>query len=370
MNRHFRLFLLWISIFAFTAGNKVFAVNKNKFYAQGVAQIVEGNKAAARLKAVDDFKRQVMFQAVMEIVGPMVLKQHSQTVQKEFINKADDYIKSFSILAENTSEGIFRVNGVATVLIQKLQEDMVTLGIVTQSTDSTGEETASSNEILWQSVPACDLKVGNDNAIKFFEETLASRLAERGWVVLTNGDTQDEAKLSTKFIVKNSFICTRRMIQTRIEVRNADDGSVKGVISESVILDSETPVMESVLTLLEIVTPQLMDIVGKGGAPVASEPLPKTIGTVWTITIDSPYFALWEKIEGKLKEQDINFRIKSIVQDADSLNIYLEGVPASIGDYLEDMILNDGSRVTIEHLDPYERKIFISLKSAGSSDSQ
>ncbi len=370
MIRHFNPFLVCFLVFVFLAGSKASAMNKNKFYAQGVAQITEGNKVTARLKAIDDFKHQVIFQAVMENVGPLVLKQHSQTIQKEFIDRADDYIKSFSILSENASGNIYRVNGVATVLTQKLQEDMVTLGIITQNTAPATEEIASSNEILWQSVSACDLKVGSDSADRFFEETLTGRLAEKEWSVVKKGDSQAGTELNPRFIVKDVFTCSRRMVQTRIEVRNSDDGSVKGVISESVILDPETPVMESVLTLLEIVTPQLMDIIGKGGNPVVSEPLPKAIGTVWTVTMDSPYLALWEKIEEKLKEQDVSFRVKGIVQDADSLSVYLEGAPASIGDYLEDMVLDDGSRVTIEHLDPYEKKIFISLKSAGSSVSR
>ena len=372
MRKVFCLLVFSVFIFSFLGRDTVHAVSRDEFYALGVSQIVDGNKAVARLKALSDFKQQVIMQAILQMLGPSVLENNKETIQKEFLKRADNYIKSFRIFSEDISGELYRINGEATVLTQKLQEDLITLGLMSQQGNANIEMKANTNLIMWISDPSCSLNIGNDNAANFFDESLIGKLTENGWTVIKNGEKQGDEETNPVYVVKNRFFCQRNLIQCRIEVRDNSDNSVKGVISESVMRDAETPVLESVLTLIEIVTPQFLNIIGQGrNISLVESDKPETFGTSWTIEImNSPDFVKWEEIESKLKEQNVNFKIKRIIQDAGTLNVTLEDVPNAIGDYLDGLVLDTGSKVVIENLDPHNKKILISIKSIGSSESR
>lgn len=339
---------------------------RDEFFAQGVAS-VQGMEDPARLEALQDFKKQAVLQAILQLAGPDAVVAHKKTIDSEVLCHADDFVESFRIINEGNMEGLYRVNGVAKVLLHDLEQALKESGIIGEEEGKDGmrpEAETARNLIHWLSLQGCSADVSGRTAQSFFDDILKQKLSERGWAV-----SEDETA-EAKWVVKSLVECSNGIIVAKVEVRSASDESVKGVVSESVMSDSETPLMESLLTLVEVVYPQLMDIIDRivpTSKVFTSSSVAESDRNTWNVVIeDCAEFSCWEKLEGALHTKGLKGRVQEIVIDRNSVNVRLAGVPDSLPDYVENLNVGSGLKVTIDKLDPVERNLSLMFQSAGS----
>lgn len=359
--RVYRVTLLIVFILGlFWAGLSPGALQK--FYAQGVAPYVEGD-AKVRDRALEDFKQQVLLQAIMEIIGPDAVKENEGLINKNILSQPDKFINAYRIISETVAGGLFRISGEAEISRQLLEDELNALGLIKPSATTAPQseyESGSSRSILWRDQSSCG-EYGNE-----FSKLLMDSLIEKGWTI-----NDDRAKNQPRWVIISSLACPEgtgaSYITGTVEVRDGANESIKAVISERVQKEAESPMLEAVISLADLIQPQLAKVIEPGESAGERENLPKADRVVpadsaWEVTIpDYPCLAGWERLEKVLADMNLNFRVSRMAITAKECKIRLEGVSSSFPEYLREVEGKQKMALKVEYLDPASRLVTLRI---------
>jgi hypothetical protein len=102
----------------------------SKIFAEGVAAVIGGNKAAARDKAIDDALRKAVEQAVGTVVSSDTMSNNYQIIHDKIIAQTSGYVKKYSILSEKAEADLFRIKIEAVIGKDNLMDDLRALGLL------------------------------------------------------------------------------------------------------------------------------------------------------------------------------------------------------------------------------------------------
>jgi len=262
----------------FLVPTKVFPAVEGTVEAEGTANIVDNNQVAAREKALQDFEKQAITKAVIDLIGKDQFNQNKEKLQKTIIAQADRYLKAYKVIGEEPRGGTYRVKGEAIIMLDALKIDLASLKIslITSkpSKDATHLEEQPSREaqkaqsdaseklkqtqkqtppkflpvILLNFDRSCDEQIEEKNAGDFFSEVFIEKLSESGFTVVTADRNllQEGSKVVT---LKGNFFCFTNKISIRMELSQGDN---QQRLEDDVPLDEETLIMDAVMTLADI----------------------------------------------------------------------------------------------------------------------
>ncbi|MBI5827284.1 MAG: hypothetical protein HZB22_06120 [Deltaproteobacteria bacterium] len=98
--------------------------------AAGYAPFSGGNAAIVRDAAIEDALRKAVEQAVGTLVSAETMVENFQVLNDNVYTKTQGYIKGYSVLNENQSQGLYQVTVRATVAIGGLKNDLDALGVL------------------------------------------------------------------------------------------------------------------------------------------------------------------------------------------------------------------------------------------------
>lgn len=367
------------------------------FYAQGVAPVQQG-QLNAKANAMKDFKQQILIQALLEIAGPEVVKDQKAILEREILSNPDRFIQTYRILSENVADGLYRINGEAEIIRQKLLDELSSLGVLNVSTSAPAAEEYTDHNgrtVLWIVEPSCPESVDGTRADSLFGNMLIGTLTEKGWMVnMSEGDKiLDGQQVSARWIVKSTLTCPLEPAKTSIggtiEIRDAEKRTIVAVISERTERELEGPILEGIISLTELIAPQLVQILATNTPQPKSIPsdnqAPKsqnsTEGSLaavpsptskpffeytWEIIIhDYPFLPQWERIERALREKSLEFTIYRMQISENGCQVWIKDAPSSLPQYLSHIQFDNQTKILIDYLDPEERRI--SLRIVNSS---
>jgi hypothetical protein len=272
--------------------------------AEGTANIVDNNQVAAREKALQDFEKQAITKAVIDLIGEDQFNQNKEKLQKTIIGRADRYLKAYKVIGEEPREGTYRVKGEAIIRLDALKKDLASLKISLltskPSKDATPPEEQPSREaqkaqsdaseelkqtqrqtptkslpvILWNFDRSCDEQIEGKNAGDFFSDVFIEKLSEAGFTVVTADHNlpQEESKVVT---LKGNFFCFTNKISIRMELSQGDN---KQQLEDDVPLDEETPIMDAVMTLADISADHVFNAITQPGEVSKNQQEPHSVG--------------------------------------------------------------------------------------------
>ncbi|SFM67721.1 hypothetical protein [Thermodesulforhabdus norvegica] len=351
-----------------------------KFYAQGVAPYAEGD-AGVRDRAVSDFKQQVLLQAIMEIIGPESVKENETLINESILSSPDRFINAYRIISETVTGGLFRISGEAEISRQLLEDELKALGIAGPSTAGTSEseyEAIPARTILWEDRSSCE-NYGNE-----FAMMLMDFLAQKGWSINQASETTATAKSHFRWVINSELTCPENLdgsyIVGTVEIRDGATGSIEAVISERVQKEAESPILEGLISLAEIMKPQLVRILENGKATTHAESLPKReemplTNSTWEITVpDHPCLVRWGQLEKALIDINLTFRVSKMTIGAGGCRVFVEGLPSSFPEYLYELEEKKTVALKIDYLDPSARtlriRIFDTFQTGSASRNQ
>ncbi|MEJ5299832.1 MAG: hypothetical protein WHS38_02455 [Thermodesulforhabdaceae bacterium] len=377
--------------------------------AEGTAQIVDKNQVSAREKALQDFEKQAVINAVINLLGEDQFNQNREKLKKAIIERADRYLKTYKVVGEDSQEGIYHVKGEATIRLDSLKKDIASLNLkfsaakpsepstategkrppekvqessskASQETEEYPQKTAPSLPIIiWNFDRSCDEQVEGQNAGDFFSEIFTAKLSEMGFTVATVDETspQEGSKAVT---LRGNFFCFTNKVSIRIELVQGDQTDH---IDDDVPLDEETPIMDAIMTLAEISANHLTQTITKPGESLGQqkENQESTSGSdettssskttseelkssqslpLWQIIIKDPHGGLyWEKIIRKLKESGANIEVSRILISPDTFTIETPKVPENITSLIETISAGENTRLKVESVDSNAHRIVI-----------
>lgn len=98
--------------------------------ATGVATIAGGNTAIARDSAIGDALRKAVEQAVGTIVSSETMVENYRVLRDNVYTKTQGYIKSYDVVSEGQSQGLYQTTVRAAVALGPLKDDLSALGIL------------------------------------------------------------------------------------------------------------------------------------------------------------------------------------------------------------------------------------------------
>ncbi len=103
--------------------------------AEGVGEVVGGDRAIARDQAIEDALRKTVEQAVGTLISPEGMEQHFQTLRDRIYPQSQGYIRNYRILSENPETFLHRVTIQAAVAMEDLEKHLQDLGVLTRQVD-------------------------------------------------------------------------------------------------------------------------------------------------------------------------------------------------------------------------------------------
>jgi len=100
------------------------------FFSQGQAIYSPQNRSKSQQAAVRDFLTQAVVQAAATFLSPGQIGKDYQVIQDKLLKQADRYVQTYEIFSENADQGgLYRITGQATVSMDLLKKDLMTLGL-------------------------------------------------------------------------------------------------------------------------------------------------------------------------------------------------------------------------------------------------
>lgn len=96
----------------------------------GSTIILEGNLARARNMAIVNGKRNALEAAVMELIPESAVFENYEVINKNIYQRSERFIDTYRILSERSRENVYEVNLESRVVVEKLRETLVTLGLL------------------------------------------------------------------------------------------------------------------------------------------------------------------------------------------------------------------------------------------------
>jgi len=394
---------------------KILSATEGTVEAEGTANIVDNNQVTAREKALQDFEKQAITKAVIDLIGEDQFNQKREKLQKTIIARADRYLKAYKVIGEEPREGTYRVKGEAIIRLDALKKDLASLKISLltskPSKDATPPEEQPSREaqkaqsdasgelkqtqrqtptkslpvILWNFDRSCDEQIEGKNAGDFFSDVFIEKLSEAGFTVVTadHNPSQEGSKVVT---LKGNFFCFTNKLSIRMELSQGDN---KQQLEDDVPLDEETPIMDAVMTLADISADHVFNAITQPGEVSKNQQEPHSVGAglsaspseeptsqeasksspsakedtrmeLWQIVIKDPNGALyWEKILRKLKESGVNIEVSRILISPDTFTVETPEISEKVPGLIETILEKEGITLKVESVDSQARRIII-----------
>jgi hypothetical protein len=394
---------------------KILCATEVTVEAEGTANIVDNNQVAAREKALQDFEKQAITKAVIDLIGEDQFNQNKEKLQKTIIGRADRYLKAYKVIGEEPREGTYRVKGEAIIRLDALKKDLSSLKISLltskPSKDAKPPEEQPSREaqkaqsdaseelkqtqkqtptkslpvILWNFDRSCDEQIEGKNAGDFFSDVFIEKLSEAGFTVVTADHNlpQEGSKVVT---LKGNFFCFTNKLSIRMELSQGDN---KQQLEDDVPLDEETPIMDAVMTLADISADHVFNAITQPGEVSKNQQEPHSVGAglsaspseeptsqeasksspsakedtrmeLWQIVIKDPNGALcWEKILRKLKESGVNIEVSRILISPDTFTVETPEISEKVPGLIETILEKEGIALKVESVDSQARRIII-----------
>lgn len=383
-----------------------------KIEAEGKASLSGGDQASARGKALEDFEKQVVTKAIVELLGEDQYERNKNTIEKNILHKPDRYIKAYKVMGEETGEGFYKVRGEATIDSTSLKKVLSSLRLspITPKPHKTTEESLESavskkeeqstpeeknlaqsengegmkttQNLFWTYDRSCDLEIGDKNAGDLFAEILMARLSELGFTVASTDNIQEETPKNA--VLKGNFICFENKIDFQMEIIN---NSQRKHLEDYVPLDENTPLMDALMTLAEISSNHILLILGLTeeanspgldetsgqknrpetghGLELTSQEKSKTPSSdnqgedrggasssqaLWQIVIRDPHGGLhWERLQKRLKESGRSIDVSRILISSESFTVETPELDDKTINLLESLLSKDGLRIDLDH---------------------
>ncbi len=103
--------------------------------AVGEAQIIEGNTAVARDKAIDAAMRVAVEQAVSRYLSYVTIDENFQSLSEKVYSKANSYISNFNLLNESVTDDVYTVTIDTKISENKIKDILIKLKILTVNKD-------------------------------------------------------------------------------------------------------------------------------------------------------------------------------------------------------------------------------------------
>lgn len=134
MKRSSLLLLFAILFSGILFAEVIFALEDNGdvavFDVEGSALVKNGNFSHARDAAIQDALLKAVEQATGSLVAPKTVVEKAQALKTCIFVKADEYIKNYRIISENTSAGVYAANIKVTVALAEIKNNLRSLGIL------------------------------------------------------------------------------------------------------------------------------------------------------------------------------------------------------------------------------------------------
>lgn len=117
----------------FNLASRCYAQEVQTVTADGVAAIIDGNKAIARDEALKDAQRKAIEGAVGAMISSETAVQNFQLLSDKIYSQSQGYIKSYKVVSEGAEDAtLFKVTIQATVGTEGLKNDLGALGLLMQ----------------------------------------------------------------------------------------------------------------------------------------------------------------------------------------------------------------------------------------------
>jgi hypothetical protein len=102
----------------------------------GTTVILEGNLARARNAAIGNGKRNALENAVRGLIGEDAVFENYEILNQIIYQQHQDFIDTYRILSETSRENHYEVILECTVIVEKLRETLVSLGLMDEEPGS------------------------------------------------------------------------------------------------------------------------------------------------------------------------------------------------------------------------------------------
>ncbi len=117
---------MWLGLSGLLLSTPAFAKTQ-AVTVDGVAAIVNGDKAMARDRALDDAKRKAVEQVAGSQVSAQTITENFQLVEDKIYARASGFVRTYKIASENVEEGVYRVRINAEVDEKAIADDLTLL---------------------------------------------------------------------------------------------------------------------------------------------------------------------------------------------------------------------------------------------------
>lgn len=104
-------------------------VNKAVFFSQGQAVDASQDHAKSRQEAVFDFLSLAVTQAMSRFLSPSEMASMLPALQETVLKQPERYVETYQIFSENSVNGLYRVTGQVTVVMDVLRTDLNKSGL-------------------------------------------------------------------------------------------------------------------------------------------------------------------------------------------------------------------------------------------------
>ncbi|MCX7822564.1 MAG: hypothetical protein N2260_03855 [Syntrophobacterales bacterium] len=359
--------IMWIFIFPFFL--KPAFSEEIKVEAEGIASFNEQDQVSSRSKAIQDLEKQAIIKAVMEIIGKEQYNQNKEKIERVILHKFDSYIKAYKIIKEEASEGKYKVKGEAIIESHSLKKALSSLNLSSPEAE-TGKK--SYPTILWSYDRSCDQEIEGKNAGDLFTDIFLGRVTDYGFTVVSSDQASQD---SLKVMVRGNFFCFENKVEFRMEVVH---NSQKYYTEDFVPISEETVLMDAIMTLAEISTNNLIQVVDSGQVEISgkesieskskpneaitsgSEGEKPSPSSPWQIVIKDPQGTIyWEKLYKRLKEVGASIEVLRILISPEAVTVETSELNDKSINIIESISPKDGLNLKVELVDSQARQLVI-----------
>ena len=99
------------------------------YFSHGQSIFDAQDRNSSRQGAVQDFLEQALTQAMGTFISPAQMGSQFASIQDKVLKHADRYVENYQIFSESPANGLYRVNGQVTIVMDVLRRDLQQMGI-------------------------------------------------------------------------------------------------------------------------------------------------------------------------------------------------------------------------------------------------
>ena len=175
-----------LAVLVFLAGlSPAFGQQGRTITAEGVGEVVDGDRGIAREQAIEDALRKAVEQAVGTLVSSEAMAQHFQILRDRIYAQSQGYIQNYRILSENPETPLHQVTLQAAVAMGDLEKHLQDLGVLARQVDKPRMTVLVAEQNVGRQ--AYFFRWGEEKeeaALGIAENTILDKLREKGFEML------------------------------------------------------------------------------------------------------------------------------------------------------------------------------------------